>query len=106
MRKVWYEVWMYGDTEAPSPTPITNPNFPNNPSVKCLLNDNLGGVVLVKRNNAKCTAWLAFTMVPRCAVAASMGWIRWDTLNACTNLLEAVARRRCGDCEWLPVVAC
>ena len=75
-------------------------------SVKCLLIDNLGGVVLVKRNNAKCTAWLAFTMVPRCTVAASMGWIRWDTLNACTNLLEAVARRRCGDGEWLPVVAC
>ena len=53
--------------------------------VECLLVDNLGGVVLDNQNHAKCTAWLAFTMVSRCAVAASDGyaWIRTTTLPIC-----------------------
>ena len=48
--------------------------------------------MLVKRNNAKCTAWLAFTMVPRCTVAASMGM---DTLGYAQRLHKPVG----GGCQ-------
>ena len=64
-------------------------------AVECLLIVYLGGVRLDAQNLAQCTALSAFTMATHYAVAASEGWIRFDTLISCKKQLLMMLTTRC-----------
>ena len=69
--------------------------------MKRLLIDNLRRrrIGCIKWNQSGCTALLAFTMKSRCAIAASDGRIRVNTLRPCSQLSGMITRQSSDDDE-------